>query len=89
MGRAKETEARAIPAKIGNAFIRRHRHSRKAVPNSQLHFGAFLDGKLHGAMGYGPPSDKPKAIGPADGTEWHGMPELNRMAFDEHLPRNS
>lgn len=89
MGRAKEIEVRVIPAKIGNAFIRRHHYSRKVVPNSQLHFGAFLDGKLHGVMSYGPPTDKSKVIGLVDGTEWYGMLELNRMAFDEYLPRNS
>lgn len=89
MGRAKEIEVRVIPAKIGNAFIRRHHYSRKVVPNSQLHFGAFLDGKLHGVMSYGPPADKSKVIGLVDGTEWYGMLELNRMAFDEYLPRNS
>lgn len=89
MGRAKEIEVRVIPAKIGNAFVKRHHYSRKVVPNSQLHFGAFLDGKLHGVMSYGPPSDKSKVIGLVDGTEWYGMLELNRMAFDEYLPRNS
>ena len=89
MGRAKEIEVRVMPAKIGNAFIKRHHYSRKVVPNSQLHFGAFLDGKLHGVMSYGPPTDKSKVIGLVDGTEWYGMLELNRMAFDEYLPRNS
>lgn len=89
MGRAKEIEVRVIPAKIGNAFVKRHHYSRKVVPNSQLHFGAFLDGKLHGVMSYGPPTDKSKVIGLVDGTEWYGMLELNRMAFDEYLPRNS
>lgn len=89
MGRAKEIEVRVIPAKIGNAFVKRHHYSRKVVPNSQLHFGAFLDGKLHGVMSYGPPADKSKVIGLVDGTEWYGMLELNRMAFDEYLPRNS
>lgn len=68
MGRAKEIEVRVIPSKIGNAFVKRHHYSRKVVPNSQLHFGAFLDGKLHGVMSYRPPSDKSKVIGLVDGT---------------------
>lgn len=89
MGRAKEIEVRVIPAKIGNTFVKSHHYSRKVVPNSQLHFGAFLDGKLHGVMSYGPPADKSKVIGLVDGTEWYGMLELNRMAFDEYMPRNS
>lgn len=55
MGRAKEIEVRVIPSSIANPFIRRHHYSHKVVNKSNLHFGAFLDGKLHGVMSYGTP----------------------------------
>lgn len=89
MGRALDVQLRVIPSKIANAFIDRYHYSHKHVNNSQLHFGAFLDGKLHGVMSFGPPLDKSKVIGLVEGTPWSGMIELNRMAFDEVLPRNS
>lgn len=89
MGRCKEIVIKVIPSKIGNAFVRKHHYSGKVVSNSQLHFGAFLDGKLHGVLQYGPSMDKRKVMGLVEGTEWNGFIELNRMAFDDYLPRNS
>lgn len=89
MGRALDVQLRVIPSKIANQFVDKHHYSHKHVNNSQLHFGAFLDGKLHGVMSFGPPLDKSKVIGLVDGTPWSGMIELNRMAFDDVLPRNS
>ena len=56
---------------------------------SKLHFGVFLDGQLHGVMSYGPSLDKSKIIGLVEGTGWNEFLELNRMAFDSVLPRNS
>ena len=89
MGRAKEIELRVIPSKIGNEFIKRHHYSHKVVNNSFLHFGAFLDGKLHGVLSYGPSLDKSKIRPLVEGTGWNEFLELNRMAFDDYLPRNS
>lgn len=89
MGRAKEIELRVIPSKIGNEFIKRHHYSHKVVNNSLLHFGAFLDGKLHGVLSYGPSLDKSKIQPLVEGTGWNEFLELNRMAFDDYLPRNS
>lgn len=89
MGRCKEIEIKVIPAAVANPFVRKHHYSGKVVNNSQLHFGAFLDGHLHGVLSYGPSMDKRKIIGLVDGTEWNGFLELNRMAFDDYLPRNS
>lgn len=89
MGRAKEIEIKVIPSKIANKFIKKHHYSGKVVNNSCLHFGAFLDGQLHGVMSYGPSLDKSKTIGLVEGTGWNEFLELNRMAFDEYLPRNS
>lgn len=89
MGRAKDIEVKVIPSKIANPFIRSHHYSGKVVNNSSLHFGAFLDGRLHGVMSYGSSLDKSKIVGLVEGTKWNDFLELNRMAFDDYLPRNS
>lgn len=89
MGRAKEIVIRIIPAKIANDFIRRHHYSGKVVQNSVLHFGCFLDDRLHGVLQYGNSLDKKRIMGLVEGTGWNEFLELNRMAFDDYLPRNS
>lgn len=89
MGRAKDIVVKVIPSKIANEFVKKHHYSGKVVNNSKLHFGVFLDNKLHGVMSYGPSLDKSKVIGLVEGTKWSEFVELNRMAFDDVLPRNS
>lgn len=89
MGRAKDVIVRVIPSNVANPFIKSHHYSGKIVNNSNLHFGAFLDGDLHGVLSYGPSLDKSKMLGLVEGTGWNNFLELNRMAFDEYLPRNS
>lgn len=89
MGRVQEIELKVIPSKIAVPFVKAHHYSGKVVNNSVLHFGAFLDGRLHGVMSFGSPMDKRKVLGLVKGTGWNEMLELNRMAFDEYLPRNS
>lgn len=81
MGRAKEIEIRVIPSRIANPFIKAHHYSGKVVNNSCLHFGAFLDGRLHGVLSYGPSLDKKKNhrsgreynLGRVPGTKPHGL----------------
>ena len=89
MGRAKEITVKVIPAKIAVPFIKKNHYSGKVVNNSCLHFGAFLDGKLHGVMSFGPSLDKAKMQRLVTGTGWNEFLELNRMAFDDYLPRNA
>lgn len=89
MGRAKEIIVKVIPAKIANEFVKKHHYSGKVVPNSTLHFGCFLDGKLHGVMSYGPCINKKGTINLVTGTGWNEFIELNRMAFDDYLPKYS
>ena len=89
MGRAKEIVVKVIPSKIGNDFIRKHHYSGKVVNNSVLHFGCFLDNNLHGVLQYGNSLDKRKTMGLVSDTGWNEFLELNRMAFDDYLPRNS
>jgi hypothetical protein len=89
MGRAKDIVLRVIPSQIATPFVKAHHYSGKIVPNSALHFGVFLDGKLHGVMSYGPSLVKAHIIGLVANTGWNEYLELNRMAFDSVLPRNS
>ena len=94
MGSAKEISVKVIPANIARPFVKAHHYSGKVVNNSKLHFGAFLDGKLHGVMSFGPPMDKSKVLGlvvdsKGNPAPWNDMLELNRMAFDDVLPKNS
>lgn len=89
MGRAKEIEVKVIPSKVAVPFVKKHHYSGKVVQNSNLHFGAFLDGKLHGVMSFGSSMDKAKIQQLVSGTGWNEFIELNRMAFDDYLPRNA
>jgi hypothetical protein len=89
MASAKDIIVKPITAKAAVEVVKRLHYSGKVVQNSQLHFGVFLDGKLEGAMQFGPSLDKRKMLGLVDGTGWNGFIELNRMAFSDRLPRNS
>ena len=89
MGRAKEIILKVIPSKIANDFVKKYHYSGKVVPNSKLHFGAFLDGKLHGVLSYGASINKKGTINLVEGTGWNEFLELNRMAFDDYLPKYS
>jgi hypothetical protein len=89
MGRAKEIIVKVIPAKVANEFVKKHHYSGKVVPNSNLHFGCFLDEKLHGVMSFGGSTDKRKTITYCTNTAWNEFLELNRMAFDDYLPKYS
>ena len=89
MPSAKDIHVAPISAKDAAALVKRVHYSGKVVQNSQLHLGVFLDGRLEGAMQFGPSLDKRKVQGLVEGTGWNGFIELNRMAFSDRLPRNS
>lgn len=89
MGRCKEIVIKVIPSNVANPFVKKYHYSGKVVNNSSLHFGAFLDGRLHGVLSYGPSTDKRRILPLVEGTGWNDYLELNRMAFDDYLPRNS
>lgn len=89
MATAKDIIVKPIASKDAIEFIKAHHYSGKVTQNSQLHLGVFLDGRLHGAMQFGPSLDKRKIQGLVSGTKWHEFLELNRLAFDDVLPRNS
>ena len=85
----KDIVVKVIPASIAVPFVKTHHYSHRVVQNSCLHFGAFLHGQLHGVMSYGPSMKKSVMLGLVEGTGWNNFLELNRMAFDDCLPRNS
>ena len=89
MPSAKDIVLKPITSAEANTLVRRVHYSGAFVRNSQLHIGAFLNGRLEGAMQFGPPLDKRKVLPLVEGTPWNGMMELNRMAFSEALPRNA
>lgn len=89
MTTAKDLVVKPIDRDTANATVKRFHYSGKIVNNSQLHLGVFIDGRLEGAMQFGPSLDKRKIQGLVSGTQWHEFLELNRMAFGPALPRNS
>ena len=89
MGRAKEIIVKVIPSKIANAFVRKHHYSGKVAATSKLHFGCFFENRLHGVISYGSSIDKRKVLPLVENTGWNEYLELNRLAFDDYLPRNS
>ena len=89
MSSAKDLIVKPIKSSIANDFVKAHHYSGKVAQNSQLHLGVFLDDRLHGVMQFGPSLDKRKIQGLVSGTLWREFLELNRMAFDDILPRNS
>jgi hypothetical protein len=89
MGSAKEIKLKVIPSKIANDFVTKYHYSKSYVRNSTLHFGAFYKNRLHGVLQYGNSIDKRNCIGFVKNTQWNEFIELNRMAFDDILPKNS
>ena len=89
MSKAKDIVLKPISSQSANAFVIQNHYSGKVVNNSKLHFGVFLGNQLGGVLSFGSPMDKRKVLGIVEGTKWHDMLELNRMAFSDLLPRNS
>jgi hypothetical protein len=89
MDSAKDIHVAPISRADADRIVKRVHYSGKVVQNSQLHLGVFLNGRVEGAMQFGPSLDKRKIQGLVEGTLWNGFIELNRMAFSERLPRNS
>lgn len=89
MTSAKDIVIKPIKASAANDIVKKIHYSGKVTQNSQLHLGVFLNGKLEGAMQFGPSIDKRKTQALVTGTLWNEFIELNRMAFSDALPRNS
>jgi len=89
MGKCKEIVIKVIPQRLAHDFVRKHHYSHKVINNTVVNFGCFLNGFLHGVLQYGPSLDKSKVIQLVQNTKWNDYLELNRMAFDDFLPRNA
>lgn len=89
MGIAKELKVKVLPRPIANKFVKANHYSGRVVNNSSVHLGVYYDGQLHGVMQFGPSFDKRKIQGLVQGTGWNEFIELNRLAFDDFLPKNS
>jgi len=89
MSSAKDLVVRPINSADARQFVAKHHYSGKVVPNSQLHLGVFLEERLHGVMQFGPSIDKRRMQGLVTGSKFENFCELNRMAFDDVLPKNS
>ncbi len=70
-------------------LVKKIHYSGKVVPNSQLHFGVFLNNRLEGVLSFGASMDKRKTVAIVKNTKFNDFLELNRMAFTDRLPRNS
>ena len=89
MSRVKDIRLKVIPSRVANDFVLKHHYSGRVVNTSKLHFGAFLDGVLHGVMSLGSSMMQRNMIPLVDGTKWSEAIELNRMVFDDVLPKYS
>lgn len=87
--RAKDIHIAPIKAADANRVVRRLHYSGKVVPNSQIHLGVFLRGRLEGAIQFGPSINKKGTRKLVQNTGWNDFIEINRLAFSERLPRNS
>ena len=89
MGRAKDIIVKVIPAKIANEFVRKHHYSGKVAATGLIFFGAFLDNKMIGVAQWGRPINKYLHLHLVENTKWNDFLELNRMVFDDYLPKYS
>ena len=86
---AKDILVKPISSRTAGDLVKKVHYSGKIVPNSQLHFGVFLNDRLEGVLSFGASMDKRKTMGLVSGTKFNDFLELNRMAFTERLPKNS
>jgi hypothetical protein len=85
---AKDIVLKPILGKDANRLIAQWHYSHTVVPNSQVHLGAFLNGRCGGVLQFGPPMMRRQVLGLVRGTAWSEMIELNRLAFADWMPRN-
>lgn len=89
MSAVKSIVVKPIDSKSANKICKMYHYSGKVVPNSQIHFGVFLNGKCEGVMQFGPSLCKKITMLAVPNTGFNEFIELNRMAFGPSLPRFS
>ncbi len=85
----KDIIVNPIKSRDANRIVKALHYSGKVTQNSQLHFGCFVGDLCLGVMQFGPSMDNRRMAGTVSGTNTKEFLELNRMAFDDRLPRNS
>ena len=84
----KDIVIKLIDSKSARKIISLYHYSGKSTQNSQIHFGAFLNGQLEGCLQFGPSIDK-RRMAQNLGIGINSFLELNRLAFSDRLPKNS
>lgn len=85
---AKNIQIKVIDSASSRKIVERYHYSGKCTQNSQIHFGVFLNGKLEGALQFGPSIDK-RRMAQNLGIGFNESLELNRMAISDNCPKNS
>lgn len=85
---AKDIQIKVIDSASSRKIVERFHYSGKCTQNSQIHFGVFLNGKLEGALQFGPSIDK-RRMAENLGIGFNDALELNRMALSDVCPKNS
>lgn len=85
---AKDIQIKVIDSASSRKIVERYHYSGKCTQNSQIHFGVFLNGKLEGALQFGPSIDK-RRMAQNLGIGFNESLELNRMALSDNCPKNS
>jgi hypothetical protein len=85
---AKDIQIKVIDSGSSRKIVERYHYSGKCTQNSQIHFGVFLNGKLEGALQFGPSIDK-RRMAQNLGIGFNESLELNRMALSDNCPKNS
>lgn len=85
---AKDIQIKVIDSASSRKIVERYHYSGKCTQNSQIHFGVFLNGRLEGALQFGPSIDK-RRMAQNLGIGFNESLELNRMALSDNCPKNS
>jgi hypothetical protein len=88
MSTAKDILIKVIDSASSRKIVERYHYSGKCVQNSQIHFGVFLNGRLEGALQFGPSMDRVR-MAKNLGIGFNESLELNRMALSDACPKNS
>jgi hypothetical protein len=78
-----------IPVKTARAVIEANHYARRAVNNSYLHLGVFMEGAMVGVLQFGYALNPARAGKVVAGTAQGQYLELNRMFLHDEAPRNS
>lgn len=85
---AKDIVIKPIDSESARKVVRLYHYSGTTAMSSQIHFGVFLDGRIEGALQFGPSIDK-RRMAQNLRIGFNDALELNRMALSDRCPKNS